>query len=715
MVIDVKGGLIARRAVNMGQKVAIAILAFVWSGLGYSQDSSSVATPAPPSGVVFKPTIGVGTGMFTYYGDISKGQKTNHPVVSRIGYDLRVTQPLMQYLDLNFYVLFGKLGANERSTDRNLNFESTVRMGGIALSYNFNHMLPEERIIDPYLMVGIESFEFLSKTDIYDANGNKYYYWSDGSIRNIDENSPDADQAIRLTRDYEYESDVRELNIDGFGDYQERSWAVPVGVGANLHVSERVKFRIGTAMHFTFTDLVDGVTDESIGTRAGDAANDKFLFTSFNINYQIGKNPSSEFDDTFDDFDFQGIDTEDEDLDLVRDFEDDCPGTNLADAGEVDEKGCPLDGDKDGVPDYRDDELDTPDSSVVNLRGVAVTDDMIAEWYNKYSDSTGAYVEMKRVEGELATSDQPGGGAGGLKASKKYKVIIKADGSEYELTQKQANDLLSMPGISRETDENGNPILVAGNYNDLNEATQRILELQGEGYDSDLVTNNDDGSKSVTSGSQVTGSTPVGELDDAAKSGKVVFRIQLGAFSRPLSDEIFSGLPQMFGYTSSEDGLTRYYTGVYDSYAEAAKHRVDMIEQGFEDAFIVSLKGGERVPLSSTGQATPVNNNVNVDEQVSGSASGSKASGVKFRVQVAAYADEIPSDALQRLLSLGTVDQKVGDDGKTKFVVGSFDSYEQAKQYATELAGQGNEGAFVVGEFNGKLIPSEEALELQGK
>ena len=91
---------------------------------GYSigqADTNSITTPEAPSGVVFKPTIGIGAGMFTFYGDITKGQKTNLPIVSRVGYDLRVTQPLTDYMDMNFYVLFGQLGANERTLNRNLN------------------------------------------------------------------------------------------------------------------------------------------------------------------------------------------------------------------------------------------------------------------------------------------------------------------------------------------------------------------------------------------------------------------------------------------------------------------------------------------------------------------------------------------------------------------------------------------------------------------
>ena len=712
------------------KRVVFTILTCVlWVGISFAQDSSSVETPTPPAGVVFKPTIGIGTGMFTFYGDITKGQKTNLPIVSRIGYDLRVTQPLTEYLDMNFYVLFGKLGANERSLSRNLNFESTVRMGGVALSYNFNHALPKDRLVDPYLMVGIESFEFLSKTDLYDGDGNKYHYWSDGSIRNIDEGDSNADDAIRLTRDYTYESDVRELDIDSFGKYPERSWAIPIGVGVNLHVSERVKFRIGTAMHFTFTDYVDGITDESIGDRIGDAANDKFLFTSFNLNYQIGVEPTSELEEGFDDYDFRDIDTDDEDLDLVRDFEDDCPDSP-SDAI-VDDKGCPLDGDKDGVPDYLDDELDTPDSSFVDQHGVTITDDMLQAWHDKYSDSTGTHSSVNVVERSLSSSAKIN-----AKSPKKYQLLILSDSMKAELTEKEAQDLLSMPNITFKTGKDGLPIILAASSDDLNIILKRKLQLEEKNIESKVVENKEDGSQEVipddelealaaandstnTSSPNETKKADGDDDDDDNNSvtgqseDGTVFRVQLGAFSKKLSKEIFEDLPQLFVYTSSDDGLTRYYTGSYGSYKEAANHKIDMIQEGFEDAFIVSFRDGKKVPISSLGAATPVNNNVNVDDQVSATDSGSSLTGIKFRIQVAAYDTEIPAEVLSKLLTLDAVDKVEGDDNITKFVVGEYATFEEAKQFADELVNKGYDGAIVVGEFNGKLIPSEEAIELQ--
>ena len=40
-------------------------------------------------------------------------------------------------------------------------------------------------------------------------------------------------------------------------------------------------------VHFTGTDFIDGVSNNSIGTRQGDGRNDRFLFTSFSVGYTM--------------------------------------------------------------------------------------------------------------------------------------------------------------------------------------------------------------------------------------------------------------------------------------------------------------------------------------------------------------------------------------------------------------------------------------------
>ena len=77
-----------------------------------------------------------------------------------------------------------------------------------------------------------------SKADMKDKNGNTYYYWSDGSIRNMAESSPNSGQSIMLQRDYKYETDLREMNIDGLGKYSETTMGIPLTLGFDFIIHD---------------------------------------------------------------------------------------------------------------------------------------------------------------------------------------------------------------------------------------------------------------------------------------------------------------------------------------------------------------------------------------------------------------------------------------------------------------------------------------------
>lgn len=671
-----------------------------------------------------KPTLGLGVGMFTFYGDIANNHKGFHPTVSRLGYQLRVAYPLNGFLDLQFHTIFGKISANERTPTRNLNFESRIRSGGLSLAYNFDHLLKPypERKADPFVFVGIESFEFLSKTDRYDQFGNEYHYWSDGSIRNLPENDPNADNAIRIYRDYIYETDLREQNIDGKGKYPERSWAIPVGIGANFHMGEHFKFRIQTSMHFTFTDLVDDVTGESAGNRAGTDGNDKFLFTSFTMNYDLqrlgGEQEEKEVmpPDPWEENLF-ALDTFDRDNDLVVDFQDACPYTPKG--VEVDEKGCPLDDDGDGVPNYRDEELDTPDGMYVNDKGIGLSDEMLARFFQMYKDTTGqfapyddsvmitVYPEGEQIfNSELAKKNR----------DKNQEYVIVLDKKKINV---KANELYKYLGYREfETVSEGDTVYyVIKGFDDLASAVATQGDLAKKGIKTEGIGEKTEKGPGMDHVEYVDEKEieevkeQGGQIKELTGTEDITYRVQIAAYSKPVNNPKFNDLNNVVQFKGG-DGLVRYYSGSYDNLNEASKHKIDVAyEHGFNDAFIVAFKNGKRISLN---EVTKVKEGYDegIEEYEQAMTKGIDESQIVYRVHLGSFKDGVPTDLLDLYLSLGNVQHQKDEEGVTHYLLGEFDSAGKAEQEKKKILDKGLTNVYVVGDYNGKLLSLEEIIEL---
>lgn len=412
----------------------------------------------------FRPSIGLGMGMLNYFGDVNSNE--NHGAFhNQFGYTIHVSRKINSSMDLGFSFLTGTIIGNERSIERNLNFKTNIYSGSVYISYNFDHFLPERSMLHPYVTLGFESFEYNNKSDLVDANGNKYFYWTDGTIRSIDQQSAFASQAVLMKRDYVYETDLRAANLDGLGKYPQISIGVPVGLGFNLNVSERVNFKIGSTFHFTFTDLIDNVSDEGVGVRQGSAAPDFFIFNSVSLHYDLLNSPKRVNLEDFDFPDFFVLDMVDEDRDGVVDGLDVCPFTPEGVA--VDENGCPLDDDSDGVPNYLDKELASVDTSFVNKDGIALTEEDFYNQYLKYIDSLDVPEEvLYRI-------------AGKPKKSATYRILLGEFSGR--LPEDLAKDFLNEGDVFGALTESGKTAYLAGKYSELEDAEKRKKELLEKG------------------------------------------------------------------------------------------------------------------------------------------------------------------------------------------------------------------------------------------
>ena len=177
-----------------------------------------------------------------------------------------------------------------------------------------------------------------------------------------------------LMRDWEYETDLREADLYGLGNYSQFSFAIPVDFGVDFNVSDRIRMRLGTSLHISFTDNIDNVSWEGEGI-TGKTGNDHFALTYISMHVDLFSEPDVITEELLfaelDDFDYMMY--EDEDGDGVLDVADLCLETPYG--VEVDTNGCPYDDDMDAIPNYLDDEKDSRRNAMVDDRGVEMSED----------------------------------------------------------------------------------------------------------------------------------------------------------------------------------------------------------------------------------------------------------------------------------------------------------------------------------------------------
>ncbi len=311
------------------------------------------------------PSVAIGAGILSFNGDIGTGVNLSSFSRIRTGYNLTIEQRIGKYLGVSINGLYGKLADSERSKERNLNFQSQIIQADLNLVIHFDNDLVFKRnsAFAPYLFGGFGYLMFDPYGDLKDKNNIAYNYWSDGTIRDLSETDTNANASILLQRDYTYETQLK----DSTTNYARNSFAIPVGLGFQLKISDNVAANIGASYYLTLTDWIDNYKN---------GANDRYIFANVSLQYNFGK-PYDDSDPIYRSVDFSALDKLDTDGDGVKDGDDRCPGT--PNGVKVDNRGCPEDLDEDGVPDYRDKEALTKKGALVDENGITQTDQMIMQ------------------------------------------------------------------------------------------------------------------------------------------------------------------------------------------------------------------------------------------------------------------------------------------------------------------------------------------------
>lgn len=362
---------------------------------------------------VYRPIVGFGVGVINFYGDVNKGN--GNLLIGTPGYKVNVSALLGKRQDFkfNFFILTGDLqGFDQKMSYQlqhdnpgftgNTSFNSNFFQFGANIEYNFGSLFhwkgvkvkkgTKLKVLDrtfrPFISIGIAPIQYTAKGDLtyYDAETGTqqpYYFWSDGTIRNVAQTSPLAPTSKLVKMDGNYETDLRKADLYGTKSTEQTALSIPIDFGFDFFLNYRVNLRVGTSLSYTFSDLLDNVDAKSAKSMVGlksNGRNDMFTFTYVSLHLDLFSDPETKkVTDLFkmvDDFDYDAI--SDADVDGVLDLFDQCPDTPLRVA--VDSVGCPLDGDKDGVPDYLDKEPNTAPGAMVDDNGVTLTDASFAKY-----------------------------------------------------------------------------------------------------------------------------------------------------------------------------------------------------------------------------------------------------------------------------------------------------------------------------------------------
>ncbi len=239
--------------------------------------------------------IGASAGISTLFGELKNDMNPSIP--QRIGGSLFFNYGITPSLMLGMAVVHGRVYGQIRSDASdplftNLNVKTTLIAPQLRATWHFGGMYRNQMPghFQPWIFAGIEALFFNPYSDLTTAEGKPYYYWSDGSIRDLPELPDNIGTAGHLVRDYYYESFLRDANLDGFGTYKGFTMAVPAGVGLDFNLNETATLTLGASFHYTFTDYLDDITRRSGDTdptRAiGNKLNDAFLMINAGITFK---------------------------------------------------------------------------------------------------------------------------------------------------------------------------------------------------------------------------------------------------------------------------------------------------------------------------------------------------------------------------------------------------------------------------------------------
>jgi hypothetical protein len=633
-------------------KILLILIAFLASLNLFAQGNSTEEDQTNP----FAPRFTLGTGFYTLTGDIQNSDLGF--LNGQLGYNAGMKFMLDQNRELSFLLYRASFYGN----NNNEQFSSEVDGFGLHYNYVLNDLFGELRI-SPLTTLGIQS----------------------QSVSTI---------------------------FDGIKKDRINSLAIPLGFGLRMDISDRMQFDItfNFALGMSDIDMSEIIVDKSDGYKS----------INFTIHYDLFSYVTNKVDELSDDsyyndVDFAKIESEDEDGDLVIDMYDYCPRTPLG--VKVDNNGCPFDDDKDGIPNYLDKQKDTPIGLLIDENGVALS---IDKYKSVYSDSEVAsrkyanfYNEIEIKREDYKTIDEyliakANAFNKAFNESKSDKLIIKPLIYKIQIASfneiipaRILNKLLSIDDLESFVMDDNSVVYAVGSYERVNDAQIRQDEMDPKWYDETeiLVDNNGTISKYIYPSEEVPDfdyDKKVSFTDSDSVNSEpfdsTTFRVQIGAFRKPLSNQIFKGIDNLISFTN-KNGLIIYMVGSFNKYEEAIDYQSQMQARGFDDAFIITYDNGERIKLNIAISKNKSKKKKEVNK--SKTDSKNEVLNISFTVQVLVAKATVDTNILSKFSQLGNVEKIAKGSDMYEYYAGTYSNYSDAQIQLSKAKKIGFSDAFI--------------------
>jgi hypothetical protein len=198
----------------------------------------------------------------------------------------------------------------------------------------------------------------------------------------------------------------------------------------------------------------------------------------------------------------------------------------------------------------------------------------------------------------------------------------------------------------------------------------------------------------------------------------LVYRIQIGVFSKPVAPAYFKGISPIYAFKVPGTENRSYYAGMFRKSSDAGKALARVRATGFKDAFVVALAGGTRV---SSDRATVMEKEWG-DKPFSTVTSKAPSDTIPptllFRVEAMRSLKPLKEEAVEGIRKMSGnrgMDIEQIEKGETVYLIGKFITFESAAEYADLMIRNGYREAKVVAFLGKKEIPVDTAREFVDK